>query len=149
MWLMPYLSPIWGSQRKQHYTLRGKQFSITFSPLATIFAYPRMSACQNLVLVIYMIYLYLIYNIHLKSHMNFDIYFFLSVQFSHSVVFWLFATPWIAACQASLSITNSWSSPKLVCIPEFITHGDAIQPSHPLSSPSPPAPNSSQHQSLF
>ena len=26
---------------------------------------------------------------------------------------------------------------------------DAIQPSHPLSSPSPPAPNSSQHQSLF
>ena len=39
-------------------------------------------------------------------------------------------------------------------IPEFTqTHvrrvGDAIQPSHPLSSPSPPAPNSSQHQSLF
>ena len=26
---------------------------------------------------------------------------------------------------------------------------DAIQPSHPLSSLSPPAPNSSQHQSLF
>ena len=26
---------------------------------------------------------------------------------------------------------------------------DAIQPSHPLSSPSPPAPNLSQHQSLF
>ena len=27
--------------------------------------------------------------------------------------------------------------------------GDAIQPSHPLSSPSPPASNPSQHQSLF
>ena len=27
--------------------------------------------------------------------------------------------------------------------------GDAIQPSHPWSSPSPPAPNPSQHQSLF
>ena len=27
--------------------------------------------------------------------------------------------------------------------------GDVIQPSHPLSSPSPPVPNSSQHQSLF
>ena len=27
--------------------------------------------------------------------------------------------------------------------------GDAIQPSHPLSSPSPPAPNPSQRQSLF
>ena len=39
-------------------------------------------------------------------------------------------------------------------LPEFAkTHvhwvGDAIQPSHPLSSPSPPAPNPSQHQSLF
>jgi len=38
-------------------------------------------------------------------------------------------------------------------LPEFTqTHvhrlGDAIQPSHPLSSPSPPAPNPSQHQSL-
>ena len=27
--------------------------------------------------------------------------------------------------------------------------GDAIQPSHPLSFPSPPAPNPSQHQGLF
>ena len=27
--------------------------------------------------------------------------------------------------------------------------GDAVQPSHPLSSPSPPAPNPSQHQCLF
>ena len=27
--------------------------------------------------------------------------------------------------------------------------GDAVQSSHPLSSPSPPAPNPSQHQSLF
>ena len=39
-------------------------------------------------------------------------------------------------------------------LPEFTqTHvhrvGDAIQPTHPLSSPSPPAPNPSQHQSLF
>ena len=39
-------------------------------------------------------------------------------------------------------------------LPEFTqTHvhrvGDAIQPSHPLSSPSPPAPNPSQNQSPF
>ena len=39
-------------------------------------------------------------------------------------------------------------------LPEFNqTHvhrvSDAIQPSHPLSSPSPPAPNPSQHQSPF
>ena len=49
------------------------------------------------------------------------------------------------------------STPGLpVChrLPEFTqTHvhwiGDAIQPSHPLSSPSPPAFNLSQHQGLF
>ena len=39
-------------------------------------------------------------------------------------------------------------------LPEFTqTHvhrvSDAIQPSHPLSSPSPPVPNPSQHQGLF
>ena len=39
-------------------------------------------------------------------------------------------------------------------LPEFTqTHvhwvSDAIQPSYPLSSPSPPAPNPSQHQTLF
>ena len=39
-------------------------------------------------------------------------------------------------------------------LPEFtLTHvhpvGDAIQPSHPLSSPSTPAPNTSKHQGLF
>ena len=40
--------------------------------------------------------------------------------------------------------TISWFAPThLDCI------SDAIQPSHPLSSPSPPAPNLSQHQGLF
>ena len=42
----------------------------------------------------------------------------------------------------------------LHCLPEFAqTHvhwvGDAIQPTHPLSSPSPPALNLFQHQGLF
>ena len=42
----------------------------------------------------------------------------------------------------------------LLYLPEFaLSHvhwvSDAIQPSHPLSSPSPPAPNPSQHQGLF
>ena len=72
----------------------------------------------------------------------------LSVQFSSVQSFgrvWLFASPWIAACQASLSITNSLSSLKL----NVHRVRDAIQPSHSLSSPSPPAPNPSQHQSLF
>ena len=56
----------------------------------------------------------------------------------------LFATPWIAARQASLSNTNSRSS---------LTHvhqvSDAIQPSYPLLSPSLADPSISQHQSLF
>ena len=64
-----------------------------------------------------------------------------SVQ-SHSHVR-LFATPWTAAHQASLSIINSQSLPKLMSIESV------MQPSHPLSSPSPPALNLSQHQGLF
>ena len=38
-----------------------------------------------------------------------------SVQFSHSVVSDS-VTPWATACQAFLSITNSWSLLKLMCI---------------------------------
>ena len=53
--------------------------------------------------------------------------------------------PWTAARQASLSITIPQSLLKLTSIKSF----DAIQPSHPLSSPSPPAFNLSQHQGLF
>ena len=37
----------------------------------------------------------------------------------------LFATPWTAACQASLSITNSWSPPKLTSI-------ESVMPSNHL-----------------
>ena len=66
---------------------------------------------------------------------------FSSVQsFSHVQ---LFVTPWNAAHQASLSITSSWSLPKLMTI-------ESMMPSnHPLSSPSPPPFNLSQHQALF
>ena len=46
------------------------------------------------------------------------------------------------ACQACLPITNPQSLLKLHRV------GDAIQPSHPLLSPSPPAFNLSQHQGL-
>ena len=57
---------------------------------------------------------------------------------------WLFGTPWIAA-RKGLPVYHQ--------LPEFtqtrVRVSDAIQPSHPLSSPSSPAPNSSQHQSLF
>ena len=51
----------------------------------------------------------------LKNQINFS----LSVQFSSLQLLSrvrLFATPWIIAHQTSLSITNSWSSPKLMSI---------------------------------
>ena len=61
--------------------------------------------------------------------------------------------------QSCLTLCNPMnrSTPSLSVhhqLPEFTqTHihrvSDAIQPSHPLSSPSPPAPNPSQHQRLF
>ena len=56
----------------------------------------------------------------------------------------LFGTPWIAARQASLSITNSLSSLRLTSIESVMPSSHLI-----LSSPSPPAPNPSQHQSPF
>ena len=43
----------------------------------------------------------------------------------------LFATPWIAARQASLSITNSWSSSKLICIKSVMPSSHLIF-CHPL-----------------
>ena len=54
------------------------------------------------------------------------------------------ATPWTAARQASLSITNSRNLLKHI---NWV--GDAIQPYKPLSSPSPHAFSLSQHQGLF
>ena len=65
-----------------------------------------------------------------------------SVQWLSRV--WLFATPWIAAHQASLSSTTPRVTQNHV---HWV--GDAMQPSHPLLSPSPPAFNLSQHQGLF
>ena len=76
-----------------------------------------------------------------------NVYFiYLSLQFS-SVAQW---------CPTLCNPMN-WSTPGLHVhhqLPEFTqTHvhrvREAIQLSHPLSSPSPPAPNPSQHQSLF
>ena len=57
----------------------------------------------------------------------------------------LFVILWTSACQSSQSITNSQSLLKLMSI-ELVM---PIQPSHPLSSPSPPAFNLFQHQGLF
>ena len=58
----------------------------------------------------------------------------ISVQFSSVQLLSrvrLFATPWIAACQASLSITNFWSSPKLMSIESVMPSSHFIL-CHPL-----------------
>ena len=55
------------------------------------------------------------------------------VQFSHSVVS-DFATPWIAACQASLSIANCWSLLKLMSI-ESVMPSNHLILCHPLLLP--------------
>ena len=56
---------------------------------------------------------------------------------------WLFATPWTAACQASLSFTISWSLLRFMSI-------EAVMLSiSPLPSPCPFAFNLSQHQGVF
>ena len=57
----------------------------------------------------------------------------------------LFATPWTAASQASLSFTIS----RMLAQTHVHWVRDAIQSSCSLSSPSPPALNLSQHQGLF
>ena len=70
---------------------------------------------------------------NIRVYSSHSVYFVVVQSLSHVR---LFATPWTATRQASLSITNSNS---------FHWVDDAIQPSHPLFSPS-PALNLSQHQ---
>ena len=73
------------------------------------------------------------------------------------VDFWFFIFSSVAQSCPTLCDPMNRSMPGLSVhhkLPEFTqTHvhwvSDAIQPSHPLSSPSPPAPNPSQHQGLF
>ena len=68
----------------------------------------------------------------------------MSVQFSYSVIsdslqpHGLYSTPGFPVHHQILELAQT----------HIHQVGDAIQPSHPLSSHSPPAPNPSQHQSL-
>jgi len=68
------------------------------------------------------------YKTHMYTHG-----WFMSVQFSSVSHVWLFATPWIAACQASLSITNTRSSLKLMSI-ELVMPSSHLILCHPLLS---------------
>ena len=57
--------------------------------------------------------------------MDFKSYFYY-VQFSRSVVSDFFVTPWTAARQASLPITNSWSLLKLMSIQSVMSSNHLI-----------------------
>ena len=77
----------------------------------------------------------------------------------HRVVFHFHLSQFSSVAQSCLTLCDPMNHSTLGLpvhhqLPEFTqTHvhrvGDAIQPSHPLLSPSPPAPKPSQHQSLF
>ena len=69
---------------------------------------------------------------------------------------WLCCCSVAQSCPAPCNPINCSTPgfPVLHCLPEFAQTcvpwgSDAIQPSHPLSSPSPFAPNLPQHQDLF
>ena len=106
-----------------------------------------------------------------------DFHFFQTITLPFCISFslgWLWSTGsctllWTFVCSSSVQFSSvarlcptlcdpmNHSTPGLPVhhqLPEFTqTHVhrvcDAIQPSHPLSSPSPPAPNPSQHHGLF
>jgi len=63
-----------------------------------------------------------------------------SVQFSSVSQSWLFVTPWTAALQASLSITNSQSLPKLMSIESVMPSNNLIL-CRPLLLPPPIFPS--------
>ena len=95
-------------------------------------------------IIILLIFCHYLYYYYFIEFLPLSLLFFLlsSVQSLSHVR--LFAAPWTAAHQASLVIINSQG---------LLNHvhwvGDAIQPPHPLSSPSPPPLNLSHHQGLF
>ena len=89
--------------------------------------------------------MYKVLNLPLRLLFLFKLTLIFSVQLLSHV--WLFATPWITACQASLSITNSQSSLKLMCIESVMPSSHLIVPS---SSPqSLPASGSFEMSQLF
>ena len=97
----------------------------------------------------------------IQSHGAYDSNVYLSEWINYCMS-WIIGVPSVqfsSVTQSCLTLCNpmNCSTPGFPVhhqLPEFTqTHvhrvGDAIQPSHPLSSPSPPAPNPSQHQGLF
>ena len=110
-------------------------WNIDMCQLRTVCKCIYLDACESWRCLEYtMLYIYI-----LISH---PLIMFSSVQSLSHVQ--LFATPWTAARQASLSITNSRSFLKLMSIESVVPSNHLI-----LSPPSPPALNLPQHQGVF
>ena len=92
----------------------------------------------------------------IHTHICSKIYLYVQKYIYISICFYFYVRSVAQSCLTLCDPMNC-STPGLPVhhqLPEFTqTHihwvSDAIQPSHPLSSPSPPAPNPPQHQSLF
>ena len=95
---------------------------------------------QSITYKIFKVYLPSIWNNTLNSHsLNMQkLTQFSSVQSLNRV--WLFVTPLTAACQASLSITNSWSLHKLMSV-ELVMPSNHLVPYYPLLLPHSIFPN--------
>jgi len=109
--------------------------------------------------------LHIVLVLGVQNQSNLHIY----LSFLHSLPIHAITEYWAACTISKGSVSSVSQSCPTLCdpmnrstpglpvhhkLPEFTqTHvhwvGDAIQPSHPLSSPFPPAPNPSQHQGLF
>ena len=62
----------------------------------------------EVIFIVFSIFLFVLESVQLLSHVR------------------LFATPCTAACQAFLSINNSWSSPKLICMESVMSSSHLI-----------------------
>ena len=86
------------------------------------------------------------YSLGLSTLLQLALFHSFLLLFSHQIVSSsLWPTPWTAAHQASLSFTIFWGFIKT----QVHWVNNVIWPSHPLSPPSPPTLNLSQHQGLF
>ena len=104
-----------------------------FSWISLCFSQYQLTHCKIITYNYFYSLLVLYTHTHTHTHTH---------QFTCSVVS-NSVTPWTATCQASLSITDSQSLPRLMSI-------ELVMPSNHLilSPPSPPAFNLSQHQGL-
>ena len=127
-----------------------KGFAVDFIPVKGIWTEGRKEGNKIFICIIYPSIepIHLLHLLHLSTHPS-----------THLTIYHLSSYQFSSAAQSCPTLCNpmNCSTPGLPVHHQLLeftqTHvhrvGDAIQPSHPLSSPSPPAPNPSQHESLF